>query len=401
MSHRVLLFQGDRSFGDSLSELIRAEGTSWDIHAVHDSIPAFACLEREQFDFVVADKRLPNLDGLYFLQESQKRLPGATRLLLMDTPHGKDVLASVQTVHQVLKKPCAPEQLYQTLVRCADVRNLLDGTLLKPIVGRISSLPSAPHVYSRLNQCLIDPNVSFDEIAAVIQKDVALSARLLQIVNSPFFGLPRRMSSISSAVSFLGTVMIKNLALTVEVFQGFKNTKGSSLFSLESFEDHSLMTAHVAMSLVTERSEMDTAFTAGMLHDIGKLILATHMTDAFEFILQEAKKGDRPLATVEKETLGVTHGEIGAYLLGNWGLAYPVVEAVAYHHTPQRIPHHHFEILDAVYVANQLVHQHDPVPKRSPQETLDTEYLGRLGKADLLPDWQEYVSDRFNGLSTF
>jgi putative nucleotidyltransferase with HDIG domain len=193
------------------------------------------------------------------------------------------------------------------------------------------------------------------------------------------------VSSVQAAIGTLGTATLRNLVLSVEVFRTFESLVDKS-FSLEAMHEHSLLSAAIAKRLLSDARKREDAFAAALLHDIGLLVLATTGQQARDAVAQ---------------TPGVHHEEIGAYLLGLWGLPYVVVEAVANHHTPSRVPHPHFDVVAAVHVANVLAHeQAGDATENQPRQALDMAYLETLGVGGFLPGWRAIAADHAARAST-
>ncbi len=182
------------------------------------------------------------------------------------------------------------------------------------------------------------------------------------------------------AASFLGLEVVKNLVLSLGVFKAFENLPAIAEFSLEEMQAHSRLTAAIAQRLGLSKEAQDAAVVASLLHDIGKLVLAYKMPNRFARLLASAKSEQRPLYRIEEELWGITHAEVGAYLLGLWGLPIQVTEAIAYHHTPSAVPHRGFDAISAVYIANLLAHESDLVLVHLRQPG-----PGRRGRARLRP----------------
>jgi putative nucleotidyltransferase with HDIG domain len=235
---------------------------------------------------------------------------------------------------------------------------------------------------------LADPAAEPRAVAGVIEQDPAVSARVLQVVNSAYFGLSQPITSLTHAVLHLGIEAIKNLTLTVEVFGSFRIPRG---FSLDLLQQHSYLTAKIAGALVSGHGKAQDAFTAALLHDVGKLVLASRMPE--RFVEASRLSGERavPVYAVERELHGFTHAEAGAYLLGLWGLPYPVVEAVAHHHDPLRVKQYGFDTLAAVHVADHLAWEQ--APRSAAQlgatvEPLDAAYLETIGVGHEVEIWR-------------
>jgi HD-like signal output (HDOD) protein len=249
-------------------------------------------------------------------------------------------------------------------------------------------------VYHALTRALADPECSLSDVTALVEQDVAMCAKLLQLVNSSFFGLAKRITNIHDAVVYLGANMLKQLVLSVAAFRSFAPPANLLGFSFDALQRDAMMAARLAKQILGKNKSADDAYTAGMLHDIGTLTLATAATDGFREVLAQQKKGAESVEA-ERAIFGATHAEVGAYLLGLWGLPYTVVEAVAFHHRPADVQHQSFDVLDAVYVASALSEETVYAsPSRPPESKLDVDYLARLGVAAQVPSWRALASER-------
>jgi putative nucleotidyltransferase with HDIG domain len=332
-------------------------------------------------DVLVADMHMPEMDGPELLRIVKDERPDVVRLMLCPTYELESTYFALMTVHQVLAKPLDVDALMNAVDRTCQLRGLLTDSLRKKI-GAVGQLPPIPGVYLELTNAMTSPNVSNSKIARIIEKDAPMAAKTLQLVNSACFGLLKRITSLEHAVSYLGLNMIRDLSLTVHVFAGLERTAVRAGFKFASEQEHSLMTAKVAKRVAPNRRQAENAFTAGLLHDIGKLVLAVCIPEKFAKVQVECRKSGRPSFEVEAEFLGVTHAEVGAYLLGLWGLPYPIVEAVAYHHNPGAAMERTFDLPTTVSIANALVEE---ITRNKPVGIAD--HLNSLKLADKLPAW--------------
>jgi HD-like signal output (HDOD) protein len=195
----------------------------------------------------------------------------------------------------------------------------------------LNGLPSLPQTYLELTETLARPDASIRDVAAVIERDMAMAAKVLQLVNSAFFGLSRRVVNIAEAVNYLGVGTMKALVLANAVFRDAGRGETASMVRQQT---HALLSAKCAKSVLRGSRKADVAFTAALLHDVGALVLESRLPSECEANRQFAKERQVPLFRAEKERLGVTHAEVGACLLGLWGLPYDVIEAVVRHHAP-------------------------------------------------------------------
>ena len=333
-------------------------------------------------DVVISNMRMRGMDGGLLFERIKEERPDAVRIMLCNPNDQNAVFVALPVSHQVLADPCDGQTLFNAVERACRLRGLLTDSLLKQ-VGNIEKLPSIPAVYHQLMTAMANPDVSTKQVAQIVERDTAMAAKLLQLVNSACFGLSRSITSLDQAVVYLGLELIRNLALTVHVFSALEHTAMRSGLSLESQQEHSLMVARVAKRLVLKPSAARDAFTAALLHDIGKLVLAVCIPAKFKMVVQTCSVTGRPGYEVEAEILGVTHAEVGAHLLSLWGLPYPIVEAVAYHHNPAAAIERTFDTPSAVSVAEALVNE-----AQGFKPSWDVKaHLSSLKVLDRLPRW--------------
>jgi putative nucleotidyltransferase with HDIG domain len=342
---------------------------------------ALELVRSKPVDVLVSDMHMPGMDGPELLRIVKDERPDVVRVMLCAPYELDSTYFALMTVHQVLAKPLDADALMNAVDRTCQLRGLLTDSLRKKI-GAVGQLPPIPGVYLELTNAMAKSNVSNPKIARIIEKDAPMAAKTLQLVNSACFGLMKRITSLEHAVNYLGLNMIRDLSLTVHVFAVLERTAVRAGFSFSGEQEHSLMTARVAKRLAPNPRQAQNAFTAALLHDIGKLVLAVCIPEKFAKVQVECKKSGRASFEVEAEFLGVTHAEVGAYLLGLWGLPYPIVEAVAYHHNPGAALERTFDLPTTVSIANALVEE---ITRNKPVTMSD--HLSALKLADKLPAW--------------
>jgi putative nucleotidyltransferase with HDIG domain len=338
---------------------------------------------------------MPEMDGAALLKIVCERFPGAVRIVVCSQEEMNGALRAVPVAHQFLLKPCDPHMLRVAVERATSLSDVLSNKMLATIVGSVKDLPVLPRTFMALREKLADPNASVKEVVKLVEQDISISAKILQLVNSAFFGLPREISTMNTAVSYLGIDMLQNLILSAEVFRVFENAAKLPGFSFEELHKHSQLTAKIASHIPVPAGVHSAAVVAGLLHDVGKLVLATRSPKHFARALEGAAEEKRPLFAVEQDLMGVSHAEVGAYLLGIWGLPCPVVEAVAHHHHPERVPQDTLDAVAVVHVANYLAHE-NPVRPAAEEDSNsylkpDPEYLENLGLTDQVSAWNEYA----------
>ena len=212
------------------------------------------------------------------------------------------------------------------------------------LVRRSLKISSLPEIYFKINAVLNDPNSSFADIAEVIKSDVSLSARLMKIVNSAFYGYPAKIDTITHAVSIIGTWQLRDLALSTTILSAFKGVPEKHI-SMDSFWRHSITCGIAARLIAIQKGDPnpERLFLAGILHDIGRLILLENLPDKGKIIMEKFQSGHTELYKLEREILGFDHTDIGAALMDHWNLPKNLKEVIAYHHNPLEAPNYEYQ----------------------------------------------------------
>lgn len=389
---RVMFVDDESRVLDGLRRMLRPYHRIWQMDFVGSGESALDALDSSGYDVVVSDMHMPGMDGATLLKEVQSRSPGTVRIVLSGHADLEAAMRSVCISHQFLSKPCDADDLRTVIDRACDLEVLLRDATLQEALGDVGDLPVLPKTYRALVEALAEPEVDLQDVGKIVEQDQGIAAKILQLVNSSYFGIRREITSVGQATTYLGVSTIRDLVLSAEVFRQFEESRRVQGFSLEAEQEHSLLTSRIAGRLFEERPLKDQAFLAGMLHDVGKLVLATQLQDRLTSTLAARQGSTEPFHETEERLHGVSHAEVGAYLLGLWGMPYPIVEAVAHHHHPSRVSEQsEFGVLAATHVAQVLAHEAAEGP--SPAWTIDEELLERLGVADRLPAWRE-VAER-------
>ncbi len=399
MKARILFLDDEPLALQGLQRMLRSMRAEWDMTFVASGPQALDEMARSPCDIVVSDMLMPGMNGAQFLSEVRARHPECARLILSGHADRELICQGLMSAHQALSKPCQPEVLKATVTRVLDLRLILPHPSLRLAVARMNCVPSSPDVFRTLTEALGRPDVSVDDVAPLVLRDVGISAKLLQLVNSGFFGIRKPIVNTAEAVYYLGLDTIKTLVLIPEVLAPFPNSGAENALFSELWK-HSLQTAIGAELLALhenlDRSSADEAFAAGLLHDVGKFVLVSHFPEPYTEAVQLAKAQNLELRAAEAKVLGASHGEVGAYLLGLWGLPPSVIEAARWHHTPHSSPNRTFDPLLAVHAANALVAELFGSHHGSPPSTVDLAHLASLGWADRLEPWRQALKERFS-----
>jgi HD-like signal output (HDOD) protein len=393
---RILFVDDELNVLEGLQRMLRVMRHEWTMAFAQSGQEALDILNGEPFDVVVSDMRMPGMDGAQLLSEVMKRCPQSVRIVLSGQSDREMLLKSVRPAHQYLSKPCDTEVLKSTIVRARALREVLADSSLKATISQLDSLPSLPSVYNEIMEELQSQDPSIKRVAEIIEKDVGMTVKILQLVNSAFFGLFRHVSSPFQAASLLGLDTIKALALSVQIFTQFDQKK-LPRFSLAELQDHYMATGALTRAIAKaenqEQTMVNDSFMAGLLHDLGKLVLAVNFSEKYSQSLLMAQEKNIPLWEAERMTLGTSHAEVGAYLMGLWGLHDTIVEALAFHHCPGKLPGKGFNPSITVHVADALAHEHAAGSQHEFSSRISMEYLAELDMAHRLPVWRQVCLD--------
>jgi len=389
---RILFVDDECNVLDGIRRMLHADRKRWEMEfSVGGEAALRACAEG-RFDVVVSDMRMPGMDGATLLGHIRDLYPDTARIALSGYTEDSLTHRALPVVHRFLAKPCNASDLRSMIERMCAMQEVLTAPEIRKVVGSVGELPSLSSTYMHLTRVIKDPNASITQVAAIIEQDVAMSAKVLHLVNSAFFGLAQSVTNLSSAVSYLGMETTKNLLLAAEAFKVFVPDKRIPMSVYESLENHAHDTACIANALPVDAAERETAVVAALLHDIGRLFLASKMPQAFCEIQDCFAKGGCKLYQAEEEVLGTSHAEIGAYLMGLWGLPNKIVETIAHHHRPTRVRHVGFDSVVAVYIAELFATEQEASTGSSKQYSLDEYDRASLETLGVLQRFDEFRS---------
>lgn len=381
---RILFVDDEERVLAGLKRMLRPQRETWELHFASSGPEALALMAERDFDVVVSDVKMPGMDGISLLSEIQGKYPDLVRIILSGHTDAGDTMRATGVAHQYLAKPCDPDMLKETVARSSAIRGELANESLRQVIAATKSLPSMPALYSQVTNELSGPDPSLARVGDVISQDAGMSAKILQLVNSSFFGMRRQITDVRQAVTMLGLDIVIALVMSVHLFQQARvpsTLKGR----LDRMWTTSLLVANTARAIAkaegASKEAAEDAFLAGVLHDCGSLVLVSNWPDECED-LESAADAEEERA-LERSLFGAEHGEVGAYLLSLWGLPDTIVEAVGLHHEPSRSETSTFSPLTAVHVARAL----------EMNEPLDVEYIKRIGLDSRIDAWKDVVAD--------
>ncbi|MFH1487554.1 MAG: response regulator [Pseudomonadota bacterium] len=390
MEKRILFVDDDLNVLHGFKRTLRPLRDEWDMAFVSNGIRALELLDQRAFDVVVTDLRMPGMHGLELLDRIMKHHSHIVRIVLSGESDRNWVMRSTRVCHQFLPKPCDADVLKAVIKRTSTIFGLLRDDAIKRVISRMDSLPSLPMFYREMMDLLRSPGASLGDVGKVISRDVSMTAKILQLVNSAFFGFSRHISDPGQATVLLGLDIIRSLVLSIRIFSQFDTTKTGKVF-LKGLWEHSVTTGQFSKIVAEDESQekvvVDHAFMAGLLHDTGKLVLFSNFPEKYGKALSLSRDENFPLWESEREIFGVSHGEVGAYLLGLWGLPIPIIEAIAFHHNPTRCMEKNFTPLTAVHVANACDKDDGTKDEDYISLQVDNDYLAELNFEHRMPWW--------------
>ncbi|HEY1550897.1 MAG TPA: HDOD domain-containing protein [Kofleriaceae bacterium] len=306
---RVLFVDDDPTILQSFKLVFHRERATWDVVCALGGDAALTEMRVAPFDVVVSDMRMPTIDGAELLAIVKAEWPATFRIILSgDTPTA--MLRAMSASHVILGKPCDRDTLRTAIVRAHDVARAAGSPGVRALLGRIDKLPSPPRTYLELTELVANPRSGLDDVAAVVARDTALAAKVMQLASSAAFGR-RGAMSLRAAVGLLGFELLRGIALTTTLFAPGKP-------GLEEMQETALRAAAIARDLAPPALR-DLAFVAALLHDVGRIVLA----------------GLDERSAVLAAELAIDPAQLGAHLLGMWGLPCEIVEAIACYQAPE------------------------------------------------------------------
>jgi HD-like signal output (HDOD) protein len=395
MPKHVLFVDSEKYHLNAIRRSFRLDKNEWVLSMAKDAVAALRIILDKPVDVLITETTLPGMDGIELLELVRQRFPHIIRIILSGHVDRDVVLKSVGIAHQYLAKPCDDTELKNTIKRAYMMRTFLPDKDLKSLVSRIDTLPSLPRLYVEINNELNSEDPSITNVAEMVSHDPSVTAKLLQLVNSSFFGIPNTITQPLKAVTLLGLDLVQAVVLASGVFAAFKEVVNAG-FSIDDLWNHAFRTGEVAKAIAimenTAAPIPDYAYIAGLLHDIGSVLLAAHLPDAYATAIKMAAAKKISIYSSEKKILDVSHAEIGAYLLGLWGLSDAIIIATAYHHRPRNTVTKGVSALTFVHIANVLDNA-GPNASIEGLADLDWEYLETLTLSTGAKEWLKILKD--------
>ena len=334
MGRSVLFVDDERSILKSLERLFFDS----DIDALFADSGAegLKILGNQPIDIVVSDMKMPEMDGHQFLRQVKKSFPGTTRIILSGYASENELFESIidGSNSLYLLKPWKGEELKTTIEHIFAARDLYRNLSILEFANKLENLSMIPGIYNSVSN-LIEQDADISAIANVIEGDPTVTASVLRVVNSAFYNI--KTASITQAITFLGLPVVKSIVLSCGLLQSVRIHFPP--FNLQRLARHATRTNMLVSAIYAKvygSAMPDSIATAGLLHNIGFVLFLHYFPEKYKLILQEYLnlEGQELLPVLEKERIGVTHAELGGYLLDWWALPYSIVECALFHNTP-------------------------------------------------------------------
>lgn len=388
---RILFVDDEPLVLSGLRRMLRPLSNEWDMAFVESGAQALEVMAADSYNVIVSDMRMPGMNGAQLLQELAKTYPKTVRIILSGHADKNLIVQCVGSAHQFLAKPCEPDALKTAIGRARSFESSIKSDVVREIVAKMHTLPSVPVLFHEITKKLQDDNCSLEDVAEIIASDVAMTAKLLKLVNSAFFGLRRQISSPIEAVSFLGVDTIKALVLGANAFGCFEEAPGAKQH-VEQVWNHSVLIARwckqIARHEERPRAEVEECFISGLLHDVGKLALSVNSASLYLQALKLAKAENIPDYVAEEKVFGADHADIGGALLSLWGLPARVVDAISFHHHPSRSVVEGFGALAAVHASDAFESADNEATSRAPA-VCDESFFERQNLSAHLESWKD------------
>ena len=361
MNNGILFVDDEPNVVQGIRRMLFPYRNEWRLFYALGADEAMKVLENEDISIIVTDMRMPKVDGAQLLAMVKENNPGVIRVILTGQSDKEKMIIASNLAHRCMHKPYGADELISNLQELLRWKKDVDDANLGNIAQQLGDLPVLPKVYLELQEELNSSEVSIQKIVKIISTEPMIVAKLLQLVNSSFFGLPIKITNLMHAINYIGVSIIRTLVLYTKLFSTMKLTSENQLF-IESVWAHSIEVANLSMQILrtenANKSDIEDAYIAGILHDIGKAFLTQAPIDISYSGLKDFSSSFEYIKS-EQEMLGTDHTIVGSFILGLWGFKDEIVDAVRKHHVIDLKTQEKKIICDVVSVANVIVSNYE------------------------------------------
>ena len=391
----VLFVLQNRMDGSAYSEKIPQIDNSWAVQITDNSEEAKELLRSQAFDVLICDDELSNDSGISVIESCRQVRPSCLGFLRKKSqPSNEESLALSQKKIFYLPGNLEEEGIYSHISRRILLRSLSENPNLLSVIRRMKKMPTIPQLYHQITRELHKEDGSIEFVAGLISKEPSMSTRILKAVNSPVYGLGYEITEVVHALLFLGKDATQAQILADSVFSSYPSDSIAGI-ELQKIWKHSInvsaIARHISLQIETNKKASEIACTAGVIHDLGKVLMAANLPDHYAQAVKLAKDEDVPLVQAEQKVFGTNHAEVAASLMGLWAIPFKILNSVAYHHNPVGGPKSPPIATMALYMANGIdnAKSQTPLGQKYSEEMID-----QWGFANEFTDWVEEFNSR-------
>jgi Predicted signal transduction protein len=389
----ILFVDDNENVISGIKRQLRPYRDQWELFFASSGKQALELMARQHIDLIVSDMLMPEMNGDELLIKVGEDYPATVRMILSGYADEDTLKRGLEVAHQYLSKPCTAEILREAISQVFKIQSCVQNPRIAETVGDIKKLPSLPKIYQDLNAAIADEKTTIQDIANIFSRDMSLSAKLLQLVNSPYFGMNRIISSLSDAVNLIGLRKLNSLVLSAHIEGAFPVNDPQMETTMKFLWRDSARTSELARLIALSENQLedrpDQAYLGGLLHNMGLLIFLSRGGDKLERLLKAVKETDVPVCELETDIFGCTRSEAAAYILSLWKIPPRIIEAILLQNTPSHCDYEGVNALTAVHVATCLLKPSVMADNdRLFEVNLDIDYLKRINKYERLADWQ-------------
>lgn len=394
MKRCIYVVDDEAEVTDTAVLIMRGMDSQWEVTGFKDPLEALAAVRAKAPDLILADQLMPQMQGSQLLEQVRAVSPKTIRII-MSAHAGLNKLTLITSAHQYIAKPFDTIELRRVIGRSFAAQGRLEDSDLQAVATSLRSIPSLPGTYDALLRELRNDRNATTNIARLVAQDPGLTAKVLQLANSPLFGQHYLIDSPIEAVMCLGTDMIAAVVLAQSLFHHYESVSAAAM-DWRKVWSHcwhtAYLTQHVCREMKFTRIAGEEAFLAGLLHETGRFVLADNYPERFRAACQGAEKMASPLVPRLREVFRASPYQVAAYILELWGMPANAIGAIAAQDAPAADQANGFTLASVLYVADGIASRQAP-PDAFALEEWDSAYLEAVGCLESIPEWEKFSTE--------
>lgn len=394
MKRCIYVVDDEAEVTDTAVLIMRGMDSQWEVTGFKDPLEALAAVRAKAPDLILADQLMPQMQGSQLLEQVRAVSPKTIRII-MSAHAGLNKLTLITSAHQYIAKPFDTIELRRVIGRSFAAQGRLEDSDLQAVATSLRSIPSLPGTYDALLRELRNDRNATTNIARLVAQDPGLTAKVLQLANSPLFGQHYLIDSPIEAVMCLGTDMIAAVVLAQSLFHHYESVSAAAM-DWRKVWSHcwhtAYLTQHVCREMKFTRIAGEEAFLAGLLHETGRFVLADNYPERFRAACQGAEKMASPLVPRLREVFRASPYQVAAYILELWGMPANAIGAIAAQDAPAADQANGFTLASVLYVADGIASRQAP-PDAFALEEWDSAYLKAVGCLESIPEWEKFSTE--------